>query len=126
MLNRKQLNSNIMSQTPKGIKGTDTATGEVKTLDPKQLERAAFILKNIAHPTRLAILQLLHANERLPVSEICERIKVEQSLTSHHLSNMKIIGILSANRDGKNVYYSLKESSVIDIISCLESISING
>lgn len=113
-----------MSQTTKTAKSADTKM-EVKVLDAKQLEKAAFVLKNIAHPTRLAILQLLHQNERLSVSEICDKIKVEQSLTSHHLSNMKIIGILSASRDGKNVFYSLKENSVIDIISCLESINVN-
>lgn len=98
---------------------------KTKTLNAQQLERASFVLKNIAHHTRLAILLLLHQNERLSVSEICDKIKAEPPVTSHHLSNMKIIGILSASRDGKNVYYSLKENSVIDIISLLESIDVN-
>jgi len=96
-----------------------------RNLDKQQLDKASFVLKTIAHPIRLAILQLLHQHERLSVSEICDRIKTEQSVTSHHLSNMKIMGILSASREGKNVYYSLKENSVVDIISLLESMDVN-
>ncbi|OHX66979.1 ArsR/SmtB family transcription factor [Flammeovirga pacifica] len=88
-------------------------------------EKAAFILKTIAHPVRLRILELLDCNNRLSVSEICERLNCEQSLTSHHLSNMKLKGILSSQREGKNIFYSLKEKAVMNIMSCLEECKCN-
>ena len=88
-------------------------------LSIEKMEKVAFILKTTAHPTRIAIVQLLAAQESLSVTEISEKLKVEQSLLSHHLSGMKLKGILSSHRDGKNIYYALKMREVIDVIQCL-------
>ncbi len=89
------------------------------SLDIGKMERVAFILKTTAHPTRIAIVQLLATDERLSVGEICTRLDIEQSLISHHLSNMKLKGLLASSRDGKNVFYSLKMREVITVIECL-------
>jgi len=88
-------------------------------LTTEKMEKVAFILKTTAHPTRIAVVQLLAAQESLSVTEISERLNVEQSLLSHHLSGMKLKGILSSTRDGKNIYYSLKMREVIEVIQCL-------
>ena len=79
----------------------------ISTLDPEKLERVAFILKTIAHPLRISIISLLVANKKMCVNDICEMLSSEQSLTSHHLSNMKLSGILGSVREGKNIYYFL-------------------
>jgi DNA-binding transcriptional ArsR family regulator len=91
---------------------------EVK-VDVKKLEFVAYILKTIAHPLRIGIIDLLTRNEKLCVNDICEQLNSEQSLTSHHLSNMKLKGILSSSRDGKNIYYSLKLKEVVEVINCM-------
>jgi ArsR family transcriptional regulator len=88
-------------------------------LSVEKMEKVAFILKTTAHPTRIAIVQLLAAHGSLSVSDISERLNVEQSLLSHHLSGMKLKGILSSTREGKNIYYALKMREVIDVIQCL-------
>lgn len=85
----------------------------------KQLEKAAFILRTIAHPTRLAIIGLLHEEGALSVSEICSRVDCEQSLLSHHLSNMRLKGLLSARRKGTQVLYTLKEKQLVSILDCI-------
>lgn len=90
-----------------------------------KLEKVAFILKTIAHPLRLGIIHLLEQHLRLSVSEICEHLDSEQSLTSHHLQNMKLKGILSSKKDGRKVLYSLKERQVSLIIECLENCNCN-
>lgn len=91
----------------------------------KKLERIAFILKTVAHPLRLGIIHLLEQYPRLSVSEICEKMDSEQSLTSHHLQNMRLKGILSVKREGRSMYYSLKERDVSLIIECLENCQCN-
>jgi len=91
----------------------------------EKLERITFILKTISHPIRLGIVELLHEHERLSVGEICQKLGSEQSLTSHNLSTMKLKGILSSKREGKKVYYSLKQRSVITILQCLENCECN-
>ena len=88
-------------------------------LSVEKMEKVAFILKTTAHPTRIAIVQLLAANDHLSVTEISDKLNVEQSLLSHHLTDMKLKGILSSSRDGKNIYYALKMREVIDVIQCL-------
>ncbi|MFN8322496.1 MAG: metalloregulator ArsR/SmtB family transcription factor [Chitinophagales bacterium] len=94
-------------------------------IDKVKLERVAFILKTIAHPTRLAIVQLLDHKERLSVNELIEHTGCEQSLLSHHLSNMKIKGLLSAEREGQNIYYSLREKDLVNIVDCIEHCKCN-
>lgn len=91
----------------------------------EKLERVAFILKTVAHPMRLAIIHILEQYPALTVSEICEMLGSEQSLTSHNLQNMRLKGILSAKREGRNVLYSLKEKDVSLIIECLENCQCN-
>jgi len=94
-------------------------------INKNKLEKAAFILKTVAHPTRLAIVDLLSQNEKLSVNEICEVLECEQSLLSHHLINMKLKGILRSEKDGLNVFYSLKERDVMKLIECIEHCDCN-
>lgn len=86
----------------------------------KELERVAFILKAVAHPIRIQIIDLLHQAEKLSVTEIYESLQVEQSLTSHHLSKMKDKGVLRCERSGKHIYYSLTDKKITNIIDCIE------
>ncbi|MCL4109201.1 UNVERIFIED_CONTAM: hypothetical protein GTU68_028382 [Idotea baltica] len=90
-----------------------------------KLERIAYILKTVAHPLRLGIVHLLEQHPRLSVTEICNFLDSEQSLTSHHLQNMRLKGILSVKRDGRSMLYSLKERDVSLIIECLENCKCN-
>ncbi|WP_261990510.1 ArsR/SmtB family transcription factor [Hymenobacter sp. BT188] len=97
---------------------TTNATADLN-LTTEKMEKVAFILKTTAHPTRIAIVQLLSATDSLSVTDISDKLNVEQSLLSHHLTGMKLKGILSSTREGKNIYYSLKMREVIDVIQCL-------
>lgn len=99
---------------------------EIKSvLTPDKLEKAAFILKTIAHPTRIAIIDLLRSKERLSVNEICEGLGgLDQSLISHHLSNMKLKKVLDSKREGRNIYYSLRLKEVLNVLHCIENCEI--
>ncbi len=91
----------------------------------EKLDRIAFILKIVAHPTRLGIVHLLEQHPYLTVTEICTMLDSEQSLTSHHLQNMRFKGLLSVRRAGRKMLYSLKERDVSLIIECLENCQCN-
>ena len=90
-------------------------------MEAQYLEKAAFILKTIAHPTRLAIIDILNKHEQLPVNEVCRLLKGEQSVISHHLINMKLKGLLKASKSGNQVYYTLKEPKLLQIIDCVKN-----
>lgn len=106
-----------------GLMLQNTALLDSKEIE--KIERVAYILKTIAHPIRLGVVRLLTEFERLPVNEICEKLGTEQSLTSHHLQNLKLKGLLSVQREGRNKYYSLQAKEVAIVIDCLEHCNIN-
>jgi DNA-binding transcriptional ArsR family regulator len=87
-------------------------------LDTERLQRAADILKTVAHPVRLRIINFLEAGEQ-PVSRICERLGAPQPSISHHLGLMKTKGILSSRRDGSHVLYAVVDRNVIEVIHCI-------
>ena len=94
--------------------------GEHTELQKQEMEKAAFILKSIAHPSRLAIIDILSKQPWQAVSEISDKLEMEQSLTSHHLNIMKMKGVLESKRDGKSIKYKLKLTEVTQVLSCIE------
>jgi DNA-binding transcriptional ArsR family regulator len=92
---------------------------KVQELKPEQLEQAAIMLKAIAHPMRIAIISFLEDGKKLTVTEIHERLNIEQSTTSHHLGILKDKGVLGSLRDGKNTFYFLKHDKLSEIVDCI-------
>lgn len=90
-------------------------------LKTDQLEKAANMLKAIAHPVRIAILTQLEKGKKLTVTEIHELLNIEQSTTSHHLGILKDKGVLGSKRNGKNCYYFLKHEDLTNILNCLNN-----
>ena len=95
------------------------------SLSKKKLEKAAFILRTIAHPTRLAVIEWLPQHDQLTVNQLVELTGCEQSLLSHHLSNMKLKGLLTAKKSGTNVLYKLKEKQLTQVVRCIEKCDCN-
>jgi DNA-binding transcriptional ArsR family regulator len=89
------------------------------TLDIEKLELAASKLRAMAHPMRIAIIDLLTANKKLTVTEIYERLSIEQASASHHLNILKNKGLLESKRDGKMILYSLKTNVLANVIDCI-------
>ena len=88
-------------------------------LSPEELEKAANMLKAIAHPMRIAILNYLDDGKKMTVTEIHELLQIEQSTTSHHLGILKDKGVLSSKREGKNTFYFLKHDKLSNIVDCI-------
>ncbi len=81
-------------------------------------EEAAELLRSIGSPYRLMILCLLMESEKT-VTEICEAIGARQSLTSQHLTRLRLDGLVKAERRGHFAYYSLRDTLAKDIVSTL-------
>lgn len=97
-------------------------------IDADKLKRVADILKAIAHPIRLSILQNLSEHKKLTVNDLKEKInsslevdnKIEQSLLSNHLIKMKYEGILQSKRNGKHISYEITDESILKIFDCMQ------
>lgn len=88
-------------------------------LENDKIERAAYILKAVSQSTRLAVIDLLDQVDELTVSQLCDAVGCEQSLVSHHLTDMRAKGILKVRREGKNMYYSLNDKNITNILRCI-------
>jgi ArsR family transcriptional regulator len=86
------------------------------------LEYSAEVLKAIAQPARLRIIQLLRDGEHC-VCEISPAIGHEQSNTSRHLQMMLKSGILQQRKDGLKIYYSLRHPEVLEIMQLAELVA---
>ena len=89
-------------------------------LDVDKLEMAASKLRAIAHPMRIAIIDLLTANQKLTVTQIYEQLNLEQASASHHLNILKNKGLLDSKRNGKMIFYSLKQTHLSEVIECID------
>jgi len=89
-------------------------------LQQEKLEMGASMLRAMAHPMRIAIIELLTATKRLSVTEIYEQLSIEQPSASHHLNLLKNKGVLESKREGKKIFYSLKHEKLKEIINSLD------
>lgn len=89
------------------------------TLSIEKLEFAASKLRAIAHPMRIAIIDMLDHNKRLSVTEIYNALNIEQAAASHHLNILKNNKVLISKREGKKIFYALKSTTLTEIIQCI-------
>jgi DNA-binding transcriptional ArsR family regulator len=90
-------------------------------LTPDDLQRAANMLKAIAHPIRISIVGCLEDGKKRTVTEIQNILGIEQSTASHHLVILRDRGVLESRREGKNTFYSLKHPNLKAILNNVSS-----
>lgn len=87
--------------------------------DVKKLGRVARLMKTVGHPSRLMIVELLLEKGPLPVKDIYEAVNISQSNASQHLKALEDIGILTSERDGKNICYSILNRQISKLLQCV-------
>jgi ArsR family transcriptional regulator len=83
------------------------------------LENGTETLRAIAHPIRLAIIDLLHTHGRMNVTDIYTKLQIEQAIASHHLRILKNKDVVQVRREGKNSLYALSSHLYHDIVQTL-------
>lgn len=79
----------------------------------------AGIFQALAHPTRIAIVELLRDEGEVPVSRIYEQLKLEQANVSQHLAVLRSKQIVSGRKDGNQVFYSLRDATLGEVLDLL-------
>ncbi len=85
----------------------------------------ADVMKALAHPSRLYIVDELSRGERC-VCDLTEAIGSDMSTVSKHLSVLKSVGIVRDEKRGSQVYYSLRMRCVIGFFGCIEAVLRSG
>jgi DNA-binding transcriptional ArsR family regulator len=81
--------------------------GKELAIESLQIKKAALIFRAINHPLRRQMLQLLHENARMTVTEIYIKLRLEQSVASQHLAILRKAGMVNTEREGKFIFYSV-------------------
>ena len=71
----------------------------------EKFEELARVFHSLGDKTRLSIMMLLTDGE-MNVTTLCNKLKLPQSSVSHHLSLLRIGGLVQTRRDGKQIFYS--------------------
>jgi len=87
----------------------------MKHISPELMSRAASFFKVVGDETRMKILCCIAGGE-FCVNDIAEAVDMTKSAVSHQLKLLKDEGLVKSRRDGKNMFYSLDDQHVVDII----------
>ena len=87
-------------------------------MDKELASHAADVLKAIAHPLRLQIVEALEGGE-MCVGDIVAALGEKQAITSQQLNIMKDKGILSSRREGAKMFYHIENENVIRVLGCV-------
>lgn len=96
-----------------------TASATLESAPP--LERTAAILRCLGHPLRLRLLQAIGQSER-SVSDLQARTGEAQATVSRQLAVLRARRVVTAHRDGVNVFYRIVEPRVHGILACLAEV----
>jgi len=88
----------------------------------KKYEQDAELLKVLAHPVRLCIVNGLLNKGKCNVSKIQECLQIPQSTVSQHLQKLKAAGIIAGQRNGLEVSYIVSNERVKEVVKALENI----
>ena len=92
-----------------------------KADDLMRFEMRANVLKALAHPVRLMLVDALRGGERC-VCELVEVVASERTSTSKHLAILKQAGLLRDRKEGLKVFYSLACPCVLEFFDCVEGV----
>jgi len=94
---------------------------EAELYDEELYNYKAQVIKAMAHPSRLMMIDAL-ANGELCVCELQEIIGSDMSTVSKHLSVLKSAGIVTSRKEGLQVYYKLRVPCILGFLKCVDEV----
>jgi DNA-binding transcriptional ArsR family regulator len=94
---------------------------QINNLQRARLEARAGVLKALAHPTRLFIVEVLSDHPHC-VNDLTGMIGADVSTVSKHLSVLSHAGLIRSEKRGKQVYYSLRMRCALNFLDCVEAV----
>ncbi len=91
-------------------------------LDFLHVKKASLILRALNHKLRQQMIKLLDESDRLTVTEIYVKLRLEQSVASQHLAILRRTGIVMTQRDGKFIYYAVNYKRVAEVNQFVENL----
>ncbi len=81
-------------------------------IDYHNIKKAALVLRSMNHKLRQQIIKTIYDNQKLTVTQLYVKLRLEQSVASQHLAILRKAGIVGTERDGKFIYYSINSARI--------------
>jgi ArsR family transcriptional regulator, virulence genes transcriptional regulator len=85
------------------------------SVDFHSVKKAAMVLRALNHKLRQQLLKLIEDEKKITVTEIYVKLRLEQSVASQHLAILRKAEIVSTERDGKFIYYTVNHKRIQEI-----------
>lgn len=95
------------------------------TFNNEKLQMSSNIVKALAHPLRLKILEYIDNKGSINVNKIYTALKIEQSITSQHLRVLRMAGIVHSDKEGKYVHYTIDYPTIEKTVKALKNFYTN-
>jgi DNA-binding transcriptional ArsR family regulator len=112
----------MIATPPLQVSPTSTTSGSVLKINYHNLKKGALVLRALNHKLRQQILTLIETEQKITVTEIYVRMRLEQSVASQHLAILRKAGIVGTQRDGKFIYYTVNYTRIDQITDVTESL----
>ena len=112
----------IATQTDEQVNSAVESSDNVLKINYHNLKKAALVLRALNHKLRQQILTLVETEKKITVTEIYVRMRLEQSVASQHLAILRRAGIVSTQRDGKFIYYTVNYKRIDEITSLVDDL----
>ncbi len=89
-------------------------------INKEKLLVSSEVLRALAHPLRMQILEFIDQNEMINVNKIYNTLKLEQSITSQHLRILRLAGLVETERNGKFIHYSINYDKVGNAVEAIK------
>jgi DNA-binding transcriptional ArsR family regulator len=76
-------------------------------IDYHNIKKSAMVLRALNHKLRQQIIKTIHESKKLTVTQLYVKLRLEQSVASQHLAILRKAGIVTTERDGKFIYYTI-------------------
>ena len=112
-----------MNLNPQGQEISMTKSPEsVIKINYHNLKKGALVLRALNHKLRQQIIALIEVEQKITVTEIYVKLRLEQSVASQHLAILRRAGIVNTQRDGKFIYYTVNHLRIGQITEITESL----
>ena len=92
-------------------------------MDYAELRKAVLVLRAVNHKLRQQIIDLLEENEKMTVTDLYIKLRLEQSVASQHLAILRRAGVVATERNGKFIYYCVDKDRINHISRLVEELT---
>lgn len=96
----------------------------IPQIQQRDLEISSEILRALAHPLRMRILEFIDQHKLINVNRIYSSLNLEQSITSQHLRILRQAGLVETEREGKFIHYKLNYPRLHNTVAAIKSYQI--